>query len=75
MVGETDGLALVEVKPDGLLVHEYVSEPTALPPIEVEEPELIVWALPALAAGKAFTVINAVSLFEQPVVVLVSVNT
>jgi hypothetical protein len=53
--GVTVGLALVEVNPVGLLVQLYVLPDTAVPPMDAEEPFVMVWPVPAFAAGKAFT--------------------
>ena len=38
VVGDTDGLELVELNPAGELTHEYVLPPTAVVPIEIEAP-------------------------------------
>ena len=62
----------VEVKPDGLLVHEYTSPVTAVAPIVAELPEHIALLVPALAAGSGLTVIVTVFVLLQPVAVTVS---
>ena len=55
-VGETDGLADVELKAVGAPVHEYVLPVTDPAPIEIGTPEqLLLFAITA-AAGSAFTV-------------------
>lgn len=41
VVGLTEGFEEVEAKPDGKLVHEYLSPVTAAAPIEIELPEQI----------------------------------
>ena len=64
----------VEAYPDGLLVHAYTSPVTAVAPIEAELPEHIVALVPAIAAGRAFTVMETEFEAEQPVAVTVSVT-
>ena len=72
--GDTDGFDVVEVKPEGVLVHAYVFPVTAVPPIVVEEPAQRPALVPALAAGRGLTVTTTEFDFKQPVVELVSVT-
>jgi len=74
VVGFAVGLEAVEVKPDGLDVHEYVSPLTVVAPIEVLPPKQITLLLPAIAKGNGFTVITTESDFIQPVAAIVSVK-
>ena len=63
----------VEVKPDGLLAHEYVLPATAVAPRESDGPAHMV-ALGAVAAAGSETVIATELDLEHPVAVMVSVN-
>lgn len=67
MVGDTDGFDEVEVNPLGLEVQEYVFPETEDAPILVLCPEQIVFAIPAFALGKGFTVTITESVLVQPV--------
>ena len=63
LVGCTDGLDMVDVNPDGVLPHAYVSEPTDdAPMVKAASPTHTVDEEPAFAAGSALVVI--VTLFE-----------
>ena len=73
-VGLIVGLANVEVKPDGLDVHAYVSPLTDAAPIVVDEPLQIALLLPVAAAGNVLTVITNESDLLQLVAVTVSVR-
>ena len=74
VVGVTDGLLAVEVKPLGLLTQLYVSPVTGDAPTVAVPPLVMDWLLPAFADGTGFTVITTLWLFVQPPAVIVSVN-
>ena len=65
MVGDTDGLASVEVNPAGLLVQAYVLPATEVAPILIEEPVQIGLLAIVAAAGSGLTVIDTVFDFTQ----------
>ena len=64
--GLTEGLLLVEVNPEGLLVQLYVSPITEVFPISVELPLHIAVAEPAEADGSALMVILLEVVSTQP---------
>lgn len=74
IVGDTDGFELVELKPDGLDVQEYVFPETAEAPMVVLLPRQTDLFNPAFAKGNGFTVTVTVFELEHPVEVFVSVK-
>ena len=73
-VGETIGLEVVSVKPDGFEVQEYVFPVTAVEPMAAVWPKQIFCVLIVFAKGSGFTVITTESDFVQPVEVIFSVR-
>jgi hypothetical protein len=71
-VGETVGLARVEVNPAGLELQLYVLPETAVAPILALAFRQIVLLLPAAATGNGFTVTVTLFEFVHPVAVMVS---
>ena len=72
VVGVTFGFASVEVKPAGVLVHEYVFPEYAIPPIEMELPaQIAVLAIIEVDEGKE---IVSELVLEHPVAVIFSVK-
>ena len=74
MVGLSVGLAKLEVKPAGILVHEKESPATLDPPSEILPPEQIAVLAITEAEGAGFTVIETVLVLLQPVPATVSVR-
>lgn len=74
VVGLTDGLATVEVKPEGELVQLYVWPLVEDAPIVILPPKQILVLLPVIALGKGFTVITTVFVVGHPVSEIVSVK-
>lgn len=74
VVGLTDGLDTVELKPDGFDVQLYVSPVTETEPICWLLPEQRLWLLPTFAVGCGFTVIITEFDLVHPVAVIVSVS-
>ena len=73
-VGLTDGFALEEVNPLGLLVQLKVRPPGEVAPMEVDEPLQIVEGEPTLAVGRGLTETFTESVLEHPVAMIDSVN-
>ena len=73
-VGDTEGLAEVEVNPVGFDVQEYVLPLTVEAPIVVLPPLQIILLEPTFTVGKGFTVTVTESAFEQPVAEMVCVK-
>ena len=73
-VGLTDGFALEEVNPLGLLVQLKVRPPGEVAPILADVPLHTVEGDPTDAVGRVFTVIFTESDLLQPVAVIVSVS-
>jgi hypothetical protein len=65
-VGDTVGFEDAEVKPTGLLIHEYVLPVTAVAPIAMDVPVQILELDIVAATGSGFTVILTVLDFIQP---------
>ena len=74
VVGLTEGLLAVELKPDGLDDHEYVCPTVDAAPMVALPPLHIAVLLPALAVGIGFTVTVTELDLVQPVAVIVSVK-
>ena len=73
-VGETEGFAAVELKPDTELAQEYVLPATAVAPMEMVEPEQMAVLEITEAVGNGLTVMVAESVLLHPVEVFVSVR-
>ena len=73
-VGFTDGFDTVELNPDAILVHEYVSPLTAVAPSDMVVPEQMAVLAVILAEGSGLTDIFTLLKLEQPVALTVSTN-
>ena len=73
-LGATEGFALLEVNPEGLLVQLYVCPITDEEPTDVEPPAQIDFAEPTLETGRGFTVTITESDLVHPVAVIFSVS-
>jgi hypothetical protein len=73
-VGDTDGLADVDVNPEGFDVQLYEKPVEAVPPIVIEPPRHMDEFEPGLTVGKPNTVITTESDLVHPVAVIFSVK-
>jgi hypothetical protein len=74
VVGDTIALEVEAVNPAGLEVHAYVCPAVEEPPMVALCPRQITLFPPVVAEGRGLTVTTTVSVFEQPVAVMVSVT-